>query len=336
MTELIELETERLHLRQWIESDREPFARLNADSRVMEFFPSILDRAASDAMIDRVQTKIAEKGWGLWAVESKQDKQLIGYVGLQILTANLPFSPGVEIGWRLAFEYWGKGYATEAAQAALKVGFDRLELSEIVSFTAIHNHRSSAVMERLGMIRDAETFEHPSLPAGYSLCEHCLYRLSKEKWQSDVFRKNPTAFTIRQSNADDAPLFYRVIEQTMREFIIATWGRWNESRVLEESLEDSISPNAQVIQIGDVAVGVFLVERSLTHIQLEQIYLLPEYQRLGIGSALINSLIKEASKSQLPIHLRVMTINPAKKFYEKLDFKVIEVTSEFLFMEKVP
>jgi ribosomal protein S18 acetylase RimI-like enzyme len=148
--------------------------------------------------------------------------------------------------------------------------------------------------------------------------------------------KISTAFTLRQSNADDAPLFYRVIEQTMREFILATWGRWNESRVLQESCEDSISPNAQVIQIGDVAVGVFLVERSPTHIQLEQIYLLPEYQQLGIGSALIHSLSKEASQSQLPIRLRVMAINPAKKFYEKLDFVVTEVTSEFFFMEKVP
>jgi RimJ/RimL family protein N-acetyltransferase len=180
MAELIELETERLRLRQWIELDREPFARLNADPRVMEFFPSILDRAASDAMIDRIQKLIIDQGWGLWAVESKQNKQFIGYVGLHIPTADLPFSPCVEIGWRLAFEYWGKGYATEAAQAALKVGFDRLKLPEIVSFTAIHNHRSSAVMKRLGMIRDAETFEHPSLPVEDPLREHCLYRLSQK------------------------------------------------------------------------------------------------------------------------------------------------------------
>jgi RimJ/RimL family protein N-acetyltransferase len=186
MAELIEIETERLHLRQWIESDRAPFARLNADLRVMEFLPSILDRSASDAMIDRIQTKIAERGWGLWAVELKQDQQFIGYVGLQVLTANLPFSPGVEIGWRLAFEYWGKGYATEAAQAALKVGFDRLDLPEIVSFTTIDNHRSSAVMERLGMNRETETFQHPSLPVGHLLREHCLYRLSREKWQSNL------------------------------------------------------------------------------------------------------------------------------------------------------
>jgi ribosomal protein S18 acetylase RimI-like enzyme len=148
--------------------------------------------------------------------------------------------------------------------------------------------------------------------------------------------KIPTTFTIRQSNANDAPLFYRVIEQTMREFIIATWGRWNESRVLKESHEDNISPNAQVIQIGDVAVGVFLVERFATHIQLEQIYLLPEYQRLGIGSALIHSLIRESCQSQLPIRLRVIAINPAKKFYEKIGFLVTEVTSEFFLMEKVP
>jgi RimJ/RimL family protein N-acetyltransferase len=193
MAELIEIETERLHLRQWIESDREPFARLNADPRVMEFLPSILDRAASDAMIvgvaspteNRIQTLIAERGWGLWAVELKQDKQFIGYVGLHIPTADLPFSPCVEVGWRLAFEYWGKGYATEAAQAALKVGFDRLNLPEIVSFTAINNHRSSAVMERLGMNRQAETFEHPSLTVGHPLREHCLYRLSREKWDSN-------------------------------------------------------------------------------------------------------------------------------------------------------
>jgi RimJ/RimL family protein N-acetyltransferase len=186
MAELIEVETERLHLRQWIESDREPFARLNADPRVMEFFPSILDRSTSDAMIDRLQTKIADKGWGFWAVESKQDKQFIGFVGLEIPKADLPFSPCVEIGWRLAFEYWGKGYATEAAKVARKVGFDRLELPEIVSFTTIDNHRSRAVMERLGMNLEAETFEHPSLPVGHSLREHCLYRLSREKWQSNL------------------------------------------------------------------------------------------------------------------------------------------------------
>jgi RimJ/RimL family protein N-acetyltransferase len=186
MADLIEFDTDRLRLRQWIETDRAPFGQLNADSRVMEFLPSILDRAASDAMIDRLQAGIIDRGWGFWAVESKLDQQFIGFVGLSIPNADLPFSPCVEIGWRLAFEYWGKGYASEAARGGLKVGFEQLDLPEIVSFTAIGNHRSRAVMERLGMEREVETFEHPSLLTGHPLQEHCLYRLSKEKWQFDL------------------------------------------------------------------------------------------------------------------------------------------------------
>ncbi len=184
MTELIEFETERLRLRQWIEADRELFARLNADLRVMEFYPNVLDRTASDAMVDRVQALIAERGWGLWAVELKADKQFIGYVGLHVPKADLPFSPCVEIGWRLAFPYWGKGYATEAARGALEVGFERLNLPEIVSFTATINRRSYTLMERLGMTRETETFEHPSLLVGHPLREHYLYRLSREEWRS--------------------------------------------------------------------------------------------------------------------------------------------------------
>jgi RimJ/RimL family protein N-acetyltransferase len=185
MTAIIEFDTDRLHLRQWKEADKAPFAMLNADERVMEYFPSILDRATSDAMVDRVQTGIIDRGWGIWAVELKEDKQFIGFVGLSIPSAELPFSPCVEVGWRLAFPYWGKGYASEAARGALEVGFDRLCLSEIVSFTASKNQRSRAVMERLGMSLSG-TFEHPNLEIiGHPLREHCLYRLSREKWQCD-------------------------------------------------------------------------------------------------------------------------------------------------------
>ena len=144
------------------------------------------------------------------------------------------------------------------------------------------------------------------------------------------------SFTLRQANIDDAPLFYSVIDRTMREFIIATWGAWNESRVQSESREHTISPHARVIQVGDIAAGVFLVERYPTHIQLAQIYLLPDYQRWGIGSALIDSLIIEASQSNLPIRLHVMAINPAKKFYEQLGFAVTKSTLDLFFMEKLP
>jgi ribosomal protein S18 acetylase RimI-like enzyme len=142
-------------------------------------------------------------------------------------------------------------------------------------------------------------------------------------------------FTLRPATIDDAPLFYSVIDRTMREFIITTWGAWNETRVQSESAETSCSPNAQVIQIGDIPVGVFVVARYLTYIQLEQIYVLPEYQRMGIGTTLLNNLIVEASQSKLPIQLRVMTINPAKQLYERLGFVVTESTPDFFLMEKV-
>lgn len=184
MAELIEFNTGRLRLRQWSVADREPFAALNADPKVMEFFPAPLDRAASDAMADRCQTLIAERGWGFWAVELKHTNEFIGFVGLHIPSAELPFSPCVEVGWRLAFQYWGKGFAMEAARGALHVGFELLSLPEIVSFAAVRNVRSRAVMERLGMREAATTFEHPSVPVGSALRQHCLYRLSREHWRA--------------------------------------------------------------------------------------------------------------------------------------------------------
>lgn len=182
MAELIEFETERLRLRQWIAADREPFAALNADPKVMEFFPAPIERAASDAMADRCNSLIAERGWGFWATESKETNQFIGFVGLHIPIPELPFSPCVEIGWRLAYPYWGKGFATEAARGALQIGFELLSLSEIVSFATLYNFRSRAVMERLGMCETTEIFEHPHVPVGSPLRKHCLYRLSREQW----------------------------------------------------------------------------------------------------------------------------------------------------------
>lgn len=181
MPQLIEFDTARLRLRQWRPADREPFAVLNADPKVMEFFPAPLDRSASDAMAERCQAIISERGWGFWAVELKQTNDFIGFVGLHIPSAELPFSPCVEVGWRLAFQHWGKGLATEAARGAVGVGFERLTLPEIVSFTAVRNVRSRAVMARLGM-RKADTFEHPAIPVGSALRQHCLYRLSHEDW----------------------------------------------------------------------------------------------------------------------------------------------------------
>jgi RimJ/RimL family protein N-acetyltransferase len=173
----IPLQTERLLLRQWRDADLEPFARLNADPRVMAYFPAPIARADSDAAVLRWRSQIAERGWGLWAAELRSSGELLGFVGLQVPAAELPFSPCVEVGWRLAHEHWGHGYATEGARAALQFGFERLGLNEIVSFTALGNARSRAVMRRLGMLEDPYPFEHPSVPVGRPLRTHCLYRL---------------------------------------------------------------------------------------------------------------------------------------------------------------
>ncbi len=176
----IELETQRLLLRQWRAADREPFAALNADPIVMEYFPSALTKAESDALADRCERLISERGWGAWATEIKATGEFIGMVGLNIPRADLPLSPCVEILWRLAKPYWRQGFATEAARGALRVGFEVLTLPEIVSFTVPSNTRSRRVMERLDMKMDAATFEHPGLPEGHVLRTHCSYRLSRD------------------------------------------------------------------------------------------------------------------------------------------------------------
>ena len=180
MSEIIEFETPRLRLRSWCDADREPFAALNADPAVMEFFPSLLSREASDESIEAWQSQFASRGWSNWAVELLESGQFIGFIGLSVPRRTFPFSPCVEIGWRLARAHWGKGYATEGAKAVLRVGFERIGLSEIVSFTAVGNLRSRAVMERIGMVNANRDFEHPGIPQGHSLRAHCLYRISRE------------------------------------------------------------------------------------------------------------------------------------------------------------
>jgi len=172
-----ELVTPRLRLREWRDSDLAPFAALNADPEVMRYFPEPLDRAASDALVGRIRDHFARHGFGPWAVEIPGVAECAGFVGLMVPTFEAHFTPCVEIGWRLARTAWGKGYATEAARAALDYGFNVLNLYEIVSMTVPANRPSRAVMERLGMARNpADDFDHPRLPVGHALQRHVLYR----------------------------------------------------------------------------------------------------------------------------------------------------------------
>ena len=177
--QLIELETERLKLRAWQESDLQPFAELNADKDVMHYFPSVLTREQSDNLADKFQHLILDHGWGFWAVELKATGQFIGFTGLNIQPEQFIFSPCVEIGWRFAKQYWHQGYATEAAKACLKFAFETLQLKEVVSFTAVHNTASEHVMQRLGMQAMYE-FNHPALTQESPLSRHILYKIVKE------------------------------------------------------------------------------------------------------------------------------------------------------------
>lgn len=177
---MIYIETARLHLRCWRDDDLAPFASLNADATVMEYFPATLSREQSNAMAVRVRDALEHNRWGLYAVEIKDSGDFIGFVGFALAEFAADFTPATEIGWRLSAASWGLGYATEAAIACLEHGFTSLGFTDLVSFTARNNKRSIAVMERIGMKRSPyEDFGHPSIPMGHALRPHALYRIAK-------------------------------------------------------------------------------------------------------------------------------------------------------------
>lgn len=173
-----EIVTERLVLRRWQPADQVPFAAMNADPQVMEFFPALMTPEESAVMITRIEAHFDQRGFGLWAVEVPGVAAFIGCVGLLMPRFEAHFMPCVEIGWRIAAEHWNRGYATEAARAVLRYGFEVVRLHEIVSFTTRTNTRSRHIMEKLGMQTTADDdFEHPNLPEGHPLRPHVLYRL---------------------------------------------------------------------------------------------------------------------------------------------------------------
>ncbi len=174
------METERLIMRRWRDEDREPFAALNADPEVMEHFPAPLTRPQSDTMVDKIERSLDEQGYGLWALEVRETGRFIGFTGLMWQWFEAPFTPALEVGWRLARHAWGHGYAVEAARRAVAEGFAVAGVDEIVSMTTVRNARSRAVMERLGMTRDpADDFDHPAVPRGHPVRSHVLYRLRR-------------------------------------------------------------------------------------------------------------------------------------------------------------
>jgi RimJ/RimL family protein N-acetyltransferase len=176
--------TERLLLRQWRPADREPFAAMNADAAVMAHFPAPLTRDQSDQLVEAIEAAWARDGFGLWAVEVDGAAPFVGFVGLAVPGFEAPFTPAVEIGWRLDRRHWGRGYATEAGHSVLAAAFGELGLDEVVSFTSLENVRSQRVMARLGLHHDpADDFDNPRMPAGHRLVRHVLYRVTRADWE---------------------------------------------------------------------------------------------------------------------------------------------------------
>ncbi len=179
----LELETPRLLLRQWQPSDLEPFAKLNADPMVMEHFPATRTLEETKAFVERIKETFDSRGYGLFATELQKTGAFIGFVGLMPAQFESHFTPCVEVGWRLAKEYWGRGYAPEAARRVLKFGFELIKLDEILSWTATSNTNSMRVMEKIGMRRDLRgDFDHPNIPDGHRLQRHVLYRLKSSEF----------------------------------------------------------------------------------------------------------------------------------------------------------
>jgi RimJ/RimL family protein N-acetyltransferase len=180
--EPIEFETARLAFRVWQDRHREPFVAMNSDPEVMKFFPALLTAEQTNAGIDIWLGQFYERGWSNWAVELCSTGEFIGFIGLSVPRHHLPFGPCVEIGWRLKRSVWGNGYATEGAKECLRVGFEQLGLTEIVSFTTLSNLPSVAVMNRIGMHNANANFAHPGVPDGHPLQPHCLYKMDRAEW----------------------------------------------------------------------------------------------------------------------------------------------------------
>lgn len=221
---MIVIETPRLILRTWKDSDIEPFAAMNQDPEVMKFFPAILSPEESDSLINRQRQRFKEHGFCCYAVELKSTGEFIGFVGLAIPLFEAPFMPAVEIGWRIAKAYWNQGYATEAAKYVLNHAFNDLNLSEVVSFTAVQNLTSRRVMEKIGMTHSPnDDFDHPRLPEGHPLRQHVLYRIRadqlKTKESIELIPLNLSHFHLLLSwfNQPHVQVFYSLRPWTLAE-----------------------------------------------------------------------------------------------------------------------
>ncbi len=329
-----ELKTDRLLLRRWLPADREPFAALNADPRVVEHLPAALSEQESDALAARIEAHFDEHGFGLWAVEVRGVSAFAGFTGLSIPAFQSHFTPCVEIGWRLAAPFWGRGYASEAARAALAFGFESLGLGEIVSFTVPGNSRSRRVMQRIGMHYDPkDDFDHPSLPEGHPLRRHVLYRIARPEALHGTDIDG-----IRLASADDLPFlremlfeaaFWRpgsprpALEAGLARpdlaKLMAGWGRAGDAAVIAESRAGDRLGAAwyRLWSADDHSYG--FVAPDVPELGLA---VRPEFRRQGIGARLLRALLEQAAREGIRrVSLSVELENPAHQLYQRLGFR---------------
>jgi predicted N-acetyltransferase YhbS/RimJ/RimL family protein N-acetyltransferase len=279
-TRMEDYRTSRLVLRRWKDTDLEAFAQLNADPEVMEHFPGVMDRAASDALVERFEAHFAEHGFGPWAIEVHGGESFIGCVGLVHVGFAASFTPAVELTWRLARRSWGHGYASEAARAVCRFAFAELRLPALVSFTVPANQRSRAVMARLGMTHDPrDDFAHPRFAEGHPLRRHVLYRLSATSWAKGI--------TVREERASDVDAIHRVEA--------AAFPTDAEAKLVDElrrsgALTLSLVADVAGEVVGHIAFSPISVDSEagrVVGVGLAPMAVLPAQQRRGIGARLI-------------------------------------------------
>lgn len=317
------LQNKRLILRPWQESDLEPFAALNADPRVMEYFPALLTRAESAALAKRISDAFHEQGWGFWSASAPHVAPFIGCIGLSKPTFQAHFTPTVEVGWRLAFDYWGKGYATEGAKAALSYGFTTLHLPEIVSFTPVENMRSRQVMEKLGMHRDArDDFDHPTLPESHPLRRHVLYRISQAEWRH---QSAGAALHFAHAKASQRSLLHRWFAEPHIQKWMHGVGLQNTINGLEKFFQGRSTTTYWIGYDREVPFAFLITSPEGTDAITLDLFIC-DLKYLGRGLAV--PMIREFLLSQFPAIKRVL-IDPeatnvrAIHVYQKVGFKII-------------
>lgn len=321
----ITLDTPRLILRPWRDDDADSFAAMFADPAIMEFLGPMLDRAATGAVIGRIRSHFAAHGFGWWAAELRATGAFIGFIGLSHIPFEAPFTPAIEIGWRLAGAHWGRGYATEGARAALACGFSQLGLAEIVSLTVPANARSRRVMERIGMTHDpADDFDHPRLPEGDPLRRHVLYRISRARWEqaapariAAVGSADDLAAAIALFRAYAASLEVDLAYQDFAAELAAMPGKY-------------APPSGALLLARDVSgtpigcVGLRPIAPSGC-CEMKRLYVAPAGRGSGLGERLVQAVIAEARRiGYREMRLDTLpTMTGAIALYRKLGFAPI-------------